>query len=223
VAAAIALPSHEKPRLRGVSHQFAFFVFLAANVMLLVAVGDGPGRLATLIYGGSLGFLYGVSSLYHRLSWSPAGRRRMRSLDHSAIFVLIAGSYTPLFMLLSTPGSDSPLLVTWGLAAIGVTKSLVWPGSPKWVTAALAISVGWSVITQVIALATVMGPGALWLLVASGVIYSMGGTVYALKRPDPLPRVFGYHEVFHAFVIAGSLCHYAHVLLVLRAAHAFGG
>lgn len=222
MSSAVALSSLIKPRFRGVSHQFAFFVFLVANATLLTLVGGGPARLATLVYAGSLGFLYGVSALYHRRNWGPAGRRRMRSLDHSAIFVLIAGSYTPLFLLLPSPAGGNPLLVTWTLAFVGITKSLMWPGSPKWVTAALAISVGWAVISHVVALAPVMGPEALWLLVASGVIYSIGGTVYALRRPDPLPRVFGYHEVFHAFVIVGSICHYAHVLYVLRAARAFG-
>ena len=206
-----------KPRLRGVSHQFAFFVFLAANTVLLASV-DVAGRPAVWVYAGSLGFLYAVSSTYHRRDWTELGRKRMRSLDHSGIFVLIAGSYSPLFMTLADTGTrNEAMWLMWGLAAVGVTKSLLWAHGPKWITAALAIGMGWSAVVYALELAPIMGSPSIELLLASGVVYTLGGIIYALKRPDPFPTVFGYHEVFHACVIAGSLTHYAHTLLVLRA------
>lgn len=215
-AAAVSLA---KPRLRGVSHQFAFFASLVASGVLLAVSADSASAVAVGIYGGSLAFLYGVSALYHRRTWGPVGRMRMRSLDHAAIFVLIAGSYTPLFLLLVPRDYDgSPLFVVWVGAALGVIKSLVWPAAPKWITAAAAIAVGWAVVVHVARLAPVMGSFALWFLVASGLTYTAGGIVYALRRPDPLPRVFGYHEIFHALVIAGSALHFVHVVEVLARA-----
>lgn len=214
-----ALSIADKPRLRGVSHQFAFFGSIVACGVLWIVAQGRPAANAVLIYGASLAFLYGVSALYHRRNWGAVGRRRMRSLDHAAIFVLIAGSYTPLFHLLPPPAYDGhPLAVVWGCAAVGVVKSLAWPSAPKWLTAAAAIAVGWAVIAHVVRLSPVMGPAALWLLVASGSTYTAGGIVYALRRPDPLPRVFGYHETFHALVILGSVLHFVHVVLVLERA-----
>jgi hemolysin III len=210
-----------KPRLRGVSHQFAFFVFVGASLLLSWIARGGSAKLSIAIYGASLAFLYGVSSLYHRRTWGPAARQRMRSLDHSAIFVLIAGSYTPLFLLLPRGAPDpEPLLFVWSVAAIGVAKSLVFPNAPKWITAAMAVFAGWAVVMHVVRLVDVMGWPSLSLLCASGVVYTAGAVVYARRRPDPIPLVFGYHEVFHVFVIAGSALHFGHVLLVLTAAGA---
>ncbi len=214
-------PARVKPRLRGVSHQVAFFAFLAANAVLMSAVEGSRAQLTILIYGASLAFLYGVSTLYHRPTWGPVGRRRMRSLDHSAIFVMIAGSYAPVFLLLLPEDYEgNPLLVMSILAGLGVAKSLIWAHGPKWITAVLAIAVGWSLLTPVIELIDAMGTLSFVLLVLSGFIYSVGGIVYALKRPDPFPTVFGYHEVFHALVILAGLVHYVHVLLVLDVAGA---
>ena len=204
--------SRQKPLLRGVSHQVAFFVSLAATAFLVRVAPGRRGVVAATIYGASLALLYGISALYHRPNWGPAGRQRMRRLDHAAIFVLIAGSYTPLFMLLDETGT--PLRMVWIGAAIGVAKSLLWPGAPKFITAALCVALGWAVIGHVARLAPVMGPLTLWLLVASGCIYTAGAIIYALRRPDPLPSVFGYHEVFHALVIVASVCHFAHALRV---------
>ena len=212
----------EKPRLRGVSHQFAFFGFLAATVALLAVVQSGPGQAAVLVYGGSACFLFGTSALYHRRRWSDEGAQRMRRIDHSAIFVLIAGSYSPLFMLL--PPEDyagNPMVVVWMLASVGVLKALFWPESPGWVTAALAIGVGWWGVVHVSALSPLMGRAAAGLRIAAGVTYTVGGIVYALQRPDPLPKIFGYHEVFHALVITAGAVHFLHVVFVLQAAGAF--
>jgi hemolysin III len=210
-----------KPRFRGVSHQVAFFVAIAATAVL---VAFSPTRLSArsaLVFGTTLVALFGISALYHRIDWQPVARKRMRRLDHAAIFTLIAGGYTPLFALVpSAHGGHGALLAIWIGAAIGVAKSLFWPGAPKWVTALFCVGLGWAVIGQVAERAPLVGWTTLGMLVASGVIYSLGALVYALRRPDPVPRVFGYHEVFHAIVIVASGCLFTHVAMVIRAASA---
>ena len=205
-----------KPLLRGVSHEVAFYLSLCATVALVYLAKSPAALVAVLVYGASLASLYGVSALYHRPNWGHAARQRMRRLDHAAIFVLIAGSYTPLFLLGPSGQVGNALWTVWIGAAIGVTKSLAWPGAPKAVTAALCVTLGWAVIAPVVRLYGVVGPLTVGLLVASGVIYTMGAVVYALRRPDPLPTVFGYHEVFHALVILASMCHFAHVVRLLE-------
>jgi hemolysin III len=170
------------------------------------------------VFGLSLVNLFGTSALYHRVDWSVVARKRMRRLDHAGIFVLIAGGYTPLFALVpSTAGGHGALFAIWGGSIVGVVKSLLWPDAPKWITALLCVVLGWTVIGQVMDRAAFVGSLSVWLLVASGVIYSLGAVVYALKRPDPFPKIFGYHEVFHALVIIASICLYTHVLTVLSA------
>ncbi|PRP91689.1 PAQR family membrane homeostasis protein TrhA [Enhygromyxa salina] len=206
-----------KPRLRGVSHQIAFFVFVAASAWLLGAVEGGAAQRAVIVYGLSLALLYGVSATYHRRTWTPLGLRRMQRLDHSVIFVLIAGSYTPLFMLFDRHAFMlDPLLLVWALAALGIGKSVVWAHGPTWITAALAIAIGWSGLTYAAALIPATGAAAFVLFIATGVAYSTGGVVYARRRPDPIPAVFGYHEVFHVFVILGSTVHFVHTLVLLH-------
>jgi len=212
----------EKPRLRGVSHQIAFFVFLVATTALSLLVQGTSARIAVLVYGVSICLLLGISALYHRGRWSEAAARWIQRVDHSAIFVLIAGSYSPLFILLSPAGERvGALALVWLLAAVGVLKAIVWPKSPGWVTAALAIAVGWCGVMHVSALADVMGPVALVLIVAAGITYTVGGVIYASRRPDPIPKVFGYHEVFHALVVTAGATHFAHVVLILSRVGAF--
>jgi len=142
----------------------------------------------------------------------------MRSLDHAAIFVMIAGGYTPLFLLVpNRDGSHTTLLIVWAGAAIGVGKSLLWAHAPKWVTALVAVALGWTVVGPVIERIPAVGGLSIALLVMSGVVYSLGALVYALKRPDPIPNAFGYHELFHALVILATVFHFSHVVLVFRA------
>lgn len=216
LSGAVAPP--EKPRLRGVSHQAAFFASPIAVVALVLQTKSHAAAVATAIFGVSLALLFGVSALYHRVQWKPIPRQRMRRLDHAAIFILIAGGYTPLFALVpSSGGGHGALWVIWIGAAVGVLKSFSWPHAPKWVTALLCVVLGWTVVGQVIDRAPRVGGLAVGMLVACGVLYSLGAGVYALRRPDPFPRVFGYHEVFHAIVIVASACLFAHVVLVLRA------
>jgi hemolysin III len=205
-----------KPRFRGVSHQYAFFIAIFATAFLYGRAPSGDPQLATLFFGACLAFLFGTSALYHRVDWTAEGRQRMRRLDHAAIFVLIAGGYTPLFSLVAKPGGGhGALAFIWIGAMLGIVKSLAWPNAPKWITAALCVVLGWTVIFEVAARASIVGSLATGMLVASGVIYSLGAVVYATKRPDPFPRTFGYHEVFHAIVIGASMCLFTHVALVV--------
>lgn len=208
----------EKPLLRGVSHQIAFFAGLVATGLLVHGAGPGVPTLAALVFGGAMCALFGTSALYHRRTWGEVGRMRMRRLDHAAIFLLIGGGYTPLFALIpSRAGGHGALIAIWAGAVIGMIKSIAWPRAPKWVAAVLAVGIGWMVVGQVVDRAATLGTAGVWLLVVAGATYSAGAAVYATKRPDPVPRVFGYHEVFHMLVIAATAMVFAHVVLVLRA------
>lgn len=219
MATPLGLDTPVKPLLRGVSHQISFFAAIAATAALVLRAKPGAATAAAFVFGASLVNLFGTSALYHRIDWSVAARKRMRRLDHAAIFVLIAGGYTPIFALVpSQAGGHNALYAIWVGSLIGVLKSLVWPDAPKWMTALLCVGLGWTVVGQVIDRAPVIGSLGVGLLVASGVVYSLGAVVYALKRPNPFPKVFGYHEVFHALVIAASVCLFAHVVTVLHAA-----
>lgn len=210
--------SPEKPLLRGVSHQVAFFFAIVAAAALVLRSRSFEAGVAALVFGASLALLFGTSALYHRVQWSPAQRQRMRRLDHAAIFVLIAGGYTPIFALVpSSAGGHGALWAIWIGAALGVMKSLLWAHAPKWVTALFCVTLGWTVAGQVVDRAPAVGGLAVGMLIVCGVIYSLGALVYALRRPDPFPKVFGYHEVFHALVIVASVCLFAHVVLVMRA------
>ncbi|MBK6694865.1 MAG: hemolysin III family protein [Myxococcales bacterium] len=213
--------SPTKPLLRGVSHQVAFFVAVVATAWLVRGAPSERAAAAALVFGTSLALLLGTSALYHRIDWQPQARARMRRLDHAAIFILIAGGYTPLLWLVPSPdpgagGGKGALLAVWLGAAVGVVKSMVWSQSPKWVTAAISLAVGWMVVGPVIDRAPAMSALSVGCVVASGVLYSLGAVVYAARRPDPVPRVFGYHEVFHALVVLASACLFVHVTLVVR-------
>lgn len=211
-------PKLVKPLLRGVSHQISFFVAIAATAVLVARASSPAISRAALVFGGSLVLLFGTSACYHRIDWSPRARARMRRMDHAAIFMLIGGGYTPLFALVPSPsGGHGALAAIWAGCAVGVVKSLFWPHAPKWLTALLCVAIGWMVIFQVMGRTPMVGSTCIGLLVASGTTYSVGALVYALKRPDPFPRVFGYHEIFHALVVLASVFLFAHVALVIRA------
>jgi hemolysin III len=204
-----------KPRLRGVLHEYGFFVSLVCGVALILAASDGKARLAATIYAVAVSGLLGTSALYHRVTWRPRARRWMRRLDHSMIFVLIAGTYTPV-ALLALKGSlaSTILIVLWAGALAGVVFKLLWIDAGrsrigKWLFAAIYVALG-------LVTAAVFGelPAAIgWLGVAGlgtgGLLYLVGAIVYASGRPNPWPKVFGYHEVFHALVLAAAALQYA--------------
>jgi hemolysin III len=200
-----------KPRLRGVSHQWAFFVSLATGAALVNAAPDGRARLAAGIYAATVAGLFGISALYHRITWaSQAARRWMRRLDHSMIFLLIAGTYTP-FGLLVLDGTIATvvLALVWGGALAGILLNLVWVDAPKPVTAIVYVILGWVAVAAFPDLIDELGITATVMIALGGVLYTVGAVVYALRRPDPVPTVFGYHEVFHALVIAAAAVQYA--------------
>ena len=206
-----------KPLLRGVSHEIAAFVALFAWVALAAVAGPGRARAAANVYGASLFTLFLVSALYHRPSWKPRARLLMRRLDHSAIFFLIAGTYTPFCLLLPPETGLRLLAIVWGGAAAGVVQSILWVRAPKALVAAVYVLLGWVIVPVLPTLGRTLGGGALALLGAGGAAYTIGAIVYAARRPDPAPRVFGYHEIFHALVIAAAACHFAVATSAIRA------
>ena len=205
-----------KPRLRGVSHQWGFFVSLAAGAALIAFAPHGRATLAAAIYAGAVSALLGTSALYHRVGWRPAVRRWVRRADRSMIYVLIAASYTP-FALLALHGALATvvLAVVWAGAGAGVTLQLVWLEHPKWVAVAISISLGWVAVITLTQLPHAIGWWAIAALVLSGALYTAGAVIYARERPNPLPGVFGYHELFHALVLAAAAIHYAVVAFVV--------
>lgn len=198
-----------KPRWRGVSHQAAFFAALGAGTTLLAGAHSAQAAWAVSVYAIALMALFGVSALYHRVNWGEAGRALMKRLDHATIFVFIAGCYTPICLLALKGDVGRTLLAwVWAGAGLGVARAVFWPKAPKPVSALLYVALGWAVVGQLPALALSLGPVGMGALAAGGVLYSIGASVYAFQRPDPLPAVFGYHEVFHALVIAACVCHF---------------
>jgi hemolysin III len=200
-----------KPRLRGVSHQWAFFVSVAIGAALVVAAPSGQPRLAAAIYALSVAALFGTSALYHRITWATqAARRWMRRLDHSMIFFLIAGTYTP-FALLVLDGDLATviLIVVWAGALAGVLMKLVWIDAPKALVAVTYIMLGWVAVAAFPDMIERLGVTAATLVAVGGLLYTLGALVYAFQRPDPAPSVFGYHEVFHALVILAAALQYA--------------
>jgi len=202
-----------KPRLRGVSHQWAFVVSLFLGAGLIVAAQTPKATLAVAIYALSLSALLGTSALYHRVDWKrPEARQWMRRLDHSMIFFLIAGTYTPFALLvLSGPLAGAILVVVWIGAIAGAVVETIWIDHPKWVAALIYIALGWVACVAFPELWSDMGVAGTLLVAAGGLLYTAGAVVYATQRPDPNPRVFGYHEIFHALVIAAAAAHFAAV------------
>jgi hemolysin III len=204
-----------KPKFRGVSHEWAFFVSLGLGVSLL-ALADTPRKLlAVTIYAVSLSALFGTSALYHRVNWKTSKARMfMRRLDHSMIFLLIAGTVTPFALLtLSGTWSTAILIAVWAGAIIGVTVEVLWTSSPKWVSAILYVAVGWIAAVAFPQIVGTAGAFAGLLIATGGILYTIGAVVYATQRPDPNPTYFGYHEVFHLLVIGAAATHFAAVAL----------
>jgi hemolysin III len=202
----------QKPRLRGVSHQWAFFVSLGAGSALVLAASGARAVIAMSIYAFSLSAMLGTSALYHRVTWTPEVRLWMRRLDHTMIFVFIAGTYTP-FALLVMHGTlaNVVLIVVWATAVGGLVLNLVWITAPYWVTSVIYLSTGWVAVVSLPQLWNEIGPVGVGLIALGGILYSAGAVVYARRKPDPRPQVFGYHEIFHVLVIAAAAVQYVAV------------
>jgi hemolysin III len=207
-AEAIALV---KPKLRGVSHKWAFFVSLLLGAALIVLAETPRATFAVAVYAVSLSALFGTSALYHGVEWTrPDLRMWMRRLDHSMIFFLIAGTYTP-FALLVLDGAlaTAILAVVWVGAVAGAIVEMIWINHPKWASALIYLSLGWVATITFPELWTSMGVAGTLLVAFGGLLYTAGAVVYATQRPNPNPAVFGYHEVFHLLVIAAAVAQYS--------------
>ena len=206
-----------KPRLRGLLHLIAFPVSLVAGGVLVAMAEPGAERWGCVVYALASAVLFGVSALYHRGRWSARTLALLRRLDHSNIFLMIAGTYTPICLaLLDGAARDVVLAVVWVGALAGVVFRVAWLSAPPWLYTPFYVALGWVAVGVLPSLARAGGAGVVALIVVGGVAYSVGGLVYALRRPDPVPAVFGYHEVFHSCTLVGYACHYAAVVLAIR-------
>jgi hemolysin III len=210
-----------KPRMRGWLHTYAFFVALVSGIVLCSIAASRPGVapfVSCLIYSVTVCGLFGVSALYHRRVWTEQGYRLMRRLDHSMIFVFIAGTYTPFsVLLLSASRATLILSVVWGGALAGIAVKVVWPLAPRWFSAPLYAALGWVAVTVLPDILHRGGVAALVLMLVGGVVYTVGAVFYALRRPNPWPQVFGHHEFFHACTLVAAICHLIAIYFALFA------
>ena len=202
-------PKKTKPLLRGYIHQEAFFVALGACALLVAKSSTSVALAASLIYSMGLLFMFGVSAIYHRPHWQPTSRAFLKRIDHSAIFVLIASTATPLcFLALTEETGRQFLLIIWSVAVVGILQSIFWVKAPKSMTALFYIGMGWLAVPYLSEFKEALGATRLVLFVIGGVASTLGAIFYAIKRPRLIPAVFGYHEVFHVFTIIGAILHF---------------
>jgi hemolysin III len=201
----------ERPLLRGALHGVAFAAALAVGALLVIFSRESRVLPAT-VFAASAAVMLGTSTLYHRVTWSPNARLWMRRADHAGIFLLIAGTYTPIALIsLSGAWSTTVLALVWAGAAAAALSKFCWVAAPGWVSAGLGLALGWVGVLVLPQFAHREGIAPVILLAAGGLAYTAGAVVYAMKRPDPLPRIFGYHELFHALTIVALACQYVAV------------
>jgi hemolysin III len=206
---ATAVPSRVKPLLRGVFHEVGFYLALVLAFPLVLTAEPGKARISAIVFSTCLIGCFGASALYHRPTWTPRVRSWLARLDHAGIYLLIAGTYTPFGLLVLSRNWAIPVLtIIWTGVAIAIGLKLCWPGVPKRVSAAIAVALGWVGIAAVSQLLKLPDP-ALALVFLGGLAYTVGAVAYARKRPDPIPLVFGYHEVFHVLTLVAAGCDYA--------------
>lgn len=199
----------QKPLLRGYLHQEAFFIALGACALLVAKSSKSITLLAALVYSFGLLMMLGVSAVYHRVHWQPKPRALMKRLDHSAIFIQIAATFTPICLLALKDGDGLFLLkVIWTAAIAGILQAVFWVSAPKFVTALFYVIMGWQALPYVSDLAQALGTTKVFLIIAGGIVFTVGSLFYATKKPDLVPNVFGYHELFHLFTIIGAILHF---------------
>jgi hemolysin III len=197
------------PVLRGVSHAVSFWIALIAGAVLIALAPDAQARIAAVIYSIGLCALFGASGLYHRWRWNPSWRPLLRRIDHSTIFVFVAASYTPVALLVLEGDLRLVVLIAvWAGALGGVILSVAWITAPRVLVAACYLALGWVAVAVLPQLIERLDVAPVVLLASGGLLYTAGAIVYASRRPDPWPHVFGFHEVFHALVIAAALAHF---------------
>ena len=197
------------PRLRGVTHAYAFWCALVAAVVLVVISPGGVSRAAAAVYGAGLCALFGGSGLYHRWRWHPRWRPLLRRIDHSTIYVFIAACYTPVALLILDGTTKwAVLLIVWIGAALGVAFSVAWISAPRALSSATYVALGWVALICVPQLSSELPLTPMVLMASGGVLYTVGAVIFALGRPNPWPRTFGFHEIFHVFVILAAVAHF---------------
>ena len=197
------------PKLPGVFHVYAVVPALLATAVLIVFAPGGEERAAAAVYGAGLCALFGGSGLYHRWRWHPRWRPLLRRIDHSTIYLFIGACYTPVGLLVLSGATRWAVLgVVWGGALAGVVLSVAWITAPRWLCAACYVGLGWAAVIALPQLVTALPPTPVLLFGLGGVLYTAGAIIFALGRPNPWPRVFGFHEIFHAFTILAALAHF---------------
>jgi hemolysin III len=208
-----------KPKLRGWLHLVTFPLSLAAGIVLVALSPTTTTRVATAVFALSGSLLFGCSALFHRGHWGPRWHGVLRRLDHSNIFLLIAGTYTPFAItLLDDTNAKILLALVWGGALAGIGFRVFWIGAPRWLYLPVYIALGWAAVFWLGDFAAAAGPAVLTLIIVGGGLYSLGGLIYGLKKPNPIPRWFGFHEVFHSFTIAAFVVHYVGLSMVVYSA-----
>ncbi len=198
-----------RPRLRGWLHAGTFPVAVAAGIVLVVLAPAGRARAGAVVFTICAALLFGTSAVFHLRRWGRRMHDLLKRLDHSNIFLIIAGSYTPFaLLLLPTDQARTLLLTVWGGALAGVAFKLVWPYAPRWLSTPIYVALGWVAVFYFGPLLQGAGPAVMTLIVVGGVLYTLGAVCYGTKRPNPWPRWFGFHEVFHAFTVAAFVVHY---------------
>ena len=200
-----------KPRLRGVFHELGFYAAAAVGILVVLTADPGKARLAAAIFASCVVVCFGLSAVYHRPTWRPRARAWLARLDHAGVYLLIAGSYAPFGLIVMSKDWAIPVLgIIWIGALLAIILKLCWVRTPKWLSAAIGLTLGWVGVVafpQLLKLSLV----AVLLVVASGLLYTAGAVVYARRRPDPRPEVFGYHELFHVLTVAAAACIYVAV------------
>ena len=220
---ATILPARRRPALRGVFHVVAAVVAFPATAWLVSRAGSHTAEFAAGVYGGSLVVLFTISATYHRVFWTDQKiRSAVGRIDHSAIFVLIAGTYTPFCLLLASAAGYALLATVWASAMVGMVIVVFFPQTPKPVRSAIYVLLGWLIVPFLPALHAALGARPFVLILVGGACYTVGAVVYAVRRPDPFPTVFGFHEIFHLLVVVAAACQYLAVLAAVRVIGAAG-
>jgi hemolysin III len=201
----------KKPTLRGVFHELGFYASVVAGAALILTADPARGRAAAAIFSSCVAGCFGASALYHRPTWKPTARAWLARLDHAGVYLLIAGTYAPFGLIVMSPGWAVPILaIVWGGALVAILSKLLWVRSPKWLSAVIGVTLGWVGVVAFSQLLKLPLAGLL-LIVAGGILYTAGAVIYARRRPDPVPNVFGYHELFHVLTVVAAACQYVAV------------
>nr|WP_141786721.1 hemolysin III family protein [Ornithinicoccus hortensis] len=212
-----------KPKLRGWLHLGMAPLALAASIVLVSLAPTSQGRIAAAVFGVTAVLLFGTSALYHRGNWSPRTARLLKRFDHANIFLIIAGTYTPFAVLLLPDGKSATLLwLAWGGALMGVAFRMLWVGAPRWLYTPVYVALGWVAVFYLREFLEFGGPAVLTLIAVGGLLYTIGAVVYGTKRPNPSPRWFGFHEIFHAFTVLAFIAHYTAASLTVYGATPVG-